>query len=474
VTVNQASGQADPTDISPIHFDVVFSEAITGFTTSDMVLVGLHATPGITLTDSGDHKHFSVAVTGMANHDRVAAKINANAVTDAAGNLNTDATFTDNEITFQDTTPPAVTVEQKSGQADPANIGPIHFTVTFSEPIDPPTFTNGDITLSGTAGATTAVISETAPNDHTKYDVSVSSMTANGTVRASIAASRVRDVSGNLNTASTSVDNTVTYDTLSPTVTIEQAAGQADPTNNSPINFQVVFSEPVTDFDDPGDVSLSGTAGANTITITGGPTTYNVAVRGMTTDGTVIATIPANAAKDAANNLSNGSTSTDNTVTFEFCAANPIVTSAADSGPNTLREALAKVCSAPDNNITFDLGPDGKTILLTSGQLDIQKDVNITNTLSPTNGPLTIDGNNASRVFLNEVGVTSSIAGLTITNGNNNNLPAVGGTGSGIRNDGALLLGNVVVTGNHIVASGEGGRHLQQRHTDSNRQHHFE
>jgi serine protease AprX len=44
-------------------------------------------------------------------------------------------------------------------------------------------------------------------------------------------------------------------------VTINQASGQVDPTNSSPINFTVVFSEPVSDFA-TGDVTLSGTAGA--------------------------------------------------------------------------------------------------------------------------------------------------------------------------------------------------------------------
>ena len=55
----------------------------------------------------------------------------------------------------------------------------------------------------------------------------------------------------------------MTYDNVAPTVTINQAAGQADPTNTSPINFTVVFSETVTDFA-TGDVTLSGTAGATT------------------------------------------------------------------------------------------------------------------------------------------------------------------------------------------------------------------
>jgi large repetitive protein len=48
-----------------------------------------------------------------------------------------------------------------------------------------------------------------------------------------------------------------------PTVTINQAANQADPTNTSPINFTVVFSQSVTDFVSSA-VSLSGTAGATT------------------------------------------------------------------------------------------------------------------------------------------------------------------------------------------------------------------
>ena len=123
---------------------------------------------------------------------------------------------------------------------------------------------------------------------------------------------------GNDNAASTSTDNTVTYnapDTTPPTVTINQASGQADPTSAGPINFTVVFSEPVIGFA-TGDVTLSGTAGATTATVSGGPTTYNVAVSGMTGSGTVIASVPANVAEDGAGNDTAASTSTDNTVTY--------------------------------------------------------------------------------------------------------------------------------------------------------------
>src|SRR5207249_6905258 len=110
-----------------------------------------------------------------------------------------------------------------------------------------------------------------------------------------------------------------TIDKTSPTVTINQASGQADPSNTSPINFTVVFSESVTGFTGS-DVTLSGTAGATTATVTGSGTTYNVAVSGMTSDGTVIATVPANGANDAAGNLNTASASTDNTVTRDATA----------------------------------------------------------------------------------------------------------------------------------------------------------
>ncbi|MCM3872218.1 MAG: CSLREA domain-containing protein [Pyrinomonadaceae bacterium] len=109
----------------------------------------------------------------------------------------------------------------------------------------------------------------------------------------------------------------VTGEVSQPTVTINQAVGQSDPTLSSTINFTVVFSEPVNGFQ-TGDVTLSGTAGATTATVTGSGTTYNVAVTGMTTSGTVVATIGSAVATDLNGNPNVASTSLDNTVTFNI------------------------------------------------------------------------------------------------------------------------------------------------------------
>ena len=209
-----------------------------------------------------------------------------------------------------DTTPPTVTINQAAAQGDPTNESAIDFTVVFSESVSD--FATGDVTVSGTAGGTKTA---TVTGSGTTYNVAVTGMTSSGTVTATIAAGVAHDAAGNPNAASTSSDNTVTYDNIVPTVTINQAAGQADPTNTSPIKFTVVFSESVSDFA-TGDVTLSGTAGATTGTVTGSGTTYNVAVTGMTGNGTVIATITAGKAHDAAGNANTASTSSDNTVTY--------------------------------------------------------------------------------------------------------------------------------------------------------------
>src|SRR5262249_57191194 len=87
----------------------------------------------------------------------------------------------------------------------------------------------------------------------------------------------------------------------------DHAPAQIAVRTNSAVHLGVVSSEPVTGFA-TGDVVLSGTAGATTATVSGSGTTYTVAVSGMTSDGTVVAPIPAGVATDAAANSKIGRT----------------------------------------------------------------------------------------------------------------------------------------------------------------------
>ena len=102
-----------------------------------------------------------------------------------------------------------------------------------------------------------------------------------------------------------------------PTVTIEQA-NPSDPTFTAPIIFTVQFSESVVNFD-AADVDLSASTAPDTLsaTITGSDDIYTVAVSGMTGSGTIVASIPANAAQNWAGIGTMAPTSNDNSVTFQ-------------------------------------------------------------------------------------------------------------------------------------------------------------
>src|SRR5207237_1327549 len=125
------------------------------------------------------------------------------------------------------------------------NSQPIHFTAVFSERSEERRV--GDVTLGGSANHNSATVTLT-PGSGNSYDIAVSGLSSDGTVTASIGAATVTDDAGNANNGSTSSDNTVTYDTQGPAVTVNQASGQADPTNSQPIHFTAVFSEHVNGF----------------------------------------------------------------------------------------------------------------------------------------------------------------------------------------------------------------------------------
>ena len=128
--------------------------------------------------------------------------------------------FTNINIT-KDTTAPSVTLNQASGQADPAGTLPINFAVVFSEAIDPATFTTSDITHSGSAtGITWTIINS---GDNRNFTLRATIVTGAGTLIPSIPANAVMDPAGNGNTASTSSDKSVDYaPTTSSSVVISE------------------------------------------------------------------------------------------------------------------------------------------------------------------------------------------------------------------------------------------------------------
>jgi len=138
-------------------------------------------------------------------------------------------------------------------------------------------------------------------------------------------------------------------------------------------------------------------------------------------------------------------------VSASFClqvsAATFTVMNTSDSGAGSFRLAISD--SSSGDTINFNSSLNGQTITLTSGELLVNKNLTIT---GPGANQLAINGNAASRVFNISSGITVTIFGLTITNGN-----AGFGFGGGIYNQGTLTITNCTLSGNSATTGFGGG-----------------
>jgi len=150
-------------------------------------------------------------------------------------------------------------------------------------------------------------------------------------------------------------------------------------------------------------------------------------------------------------------------------AAHPIITSPADSGLGSLRYAVDYTTNG--SILTFDAALSGQTIMLTSGQLLVDKNLTIDASALPAG--IALNGNYASRIFQVAAGANLMLNSLTLTGGKSANgtvgadgadqLGSPGGAGSpgesggGILNQGTLTLNRVTLSGNTAGNGGQGG-----------------
>src|SRR5262249_4818668 len=119
-------------------------------------------------------------------------------------------------------------------------------------------------------------------------------------------------------------------------------------------------------------------------------------------------------------------------------------------GNVSLRDAVLLTNKVPGlDTITFSPALNGQKITLTLGEIPITGDLSI---VGPGAGQLTVDANNASRIFNIADGTTAainvSISGLTLTNGSGTSGGAI------IMDPENVTLSNMTFTGNNASASG--------------------
>jgi len=321
------------TNADKLTFRITFNEAVVGVDTTDFSVNGLVG-PTVSLLKIEDGRIYDLEVTngGLSTlNGIVSLDLNAgHGITDSGGNALPTAEPSTDEQYDVDNASPTVTINQSGTQLDPTVALPINFDVVFSEPIDATSFTAADIRQNGTALGVTWSITNSGDNQNfTLSAISTSAGTLVPSLNAGADASVVvKDRAGNHNLASTSTDNSVTFnDTIAPTVTINQSGTQADPTSALPINFTVQFSEPInTATFTTSDITQSGTATSVVwgLTNSGDNRTFTLSVT-SSGYGTIVPSIAANRVTDLSGNNNTASTSSDNSVEFLLTSARSII-----------------------------------------------------------------------------------------------------------------------------------------------------
>ncbi|HNC08036.1 MAG TPA: lamin tail domain-containing protein, partial [Anaerolineales bacterium] len=331
------TGQYTKATNNTLVFRIAFSEAVTSIDTADFDVVDLS---GILLAPT-----FSIAnVEGGRVYDLTIKDTNLSVADgDISLNLNLVPGFIINDVNSVmlvllepgvdekytvDNTSPTINIEQSALQVDPVitpvNDLPINLDVVFDNPIDASTFTALDIKQNGSATGITWSITDSG--DHKTFTLSAIA-SGSGTLVPSIDANKVKDLAGNDNLDSGNVgclalepNNCVTYnDTTLPTVTINQAVGQSDPTPTLPINFNLTFSEVINiPTFTTSDITQTGTATGVTWSLadSGDHKTFTLSATTASSLGTIIPSMAANRVTDLSGNNNIASTSIDNNVTY--------------------------------------------------------------------------------------------------------------------------------------------------------------
>ncbi len=241
---------ASPSNAASVGWTVTFSKNVSGVDSGDFQLAnsGLGGSPSITSVVQGVNAatYTVTASTGTGNGTLGLNLVDNDSITDSAGNKlggtgtsgAGDGSFTGQVYTI-DKTAPTVTVTAPSS---PQTASTVHFTATVSE-TTADTIGNGDITVGGTAGATTGTVTGTGPT----YDIAVSGMTMTGTITVKVDANAVSDAAGNpnaeSNTASVQWNQTVSTNSA-PVVTITSPTPYSLYAKPANVSLSASFTDP--------------------------------------------------------------------------------------------------------------------------------------------------------------------------------------------------------------------------------------
>ena len=261
------SGVPDAPQKDPFTVTLTFDEPVHYFEIPDSLNATLNTMTVALLSGVDGDAVYELRVTPHSSIDGSTPEsiiIESDTVEDNAGNINEDD-FDSGEIVIDTIVP---TVESITGVPPMEQKGAFDLTVTFSEPVRG-FAVPGDLTvvLMDEPGVTSAspiatVALKSAVDGDAVYMVTVTpnAAGAEGDVTVQVNANTVQDFALNDNTAS-AVTPAMHIDTIVPTVEITGEPDKFDE-QNAAFDLMVTFSEPVTGFSVPADLTLTGPATA--------------------------------------------------------------------------------------------------------------------------------------------------------------------------------------------------------------------
>lgn len=284
VAVALTGGDTSPTNQDDVNLRITFSEDVSNFVSGDISVTN----GSITAFNPVSASVYDVVVEPSAD-GTTTVSVSAGVASDAATNTNNASSALN--VVFDRVGP----TPSFSTAIDPTNANPFDVTISFDE-----TQTAFNSELLSVAGAT---IDETQSSGN---DIIVTLIPdAEGTVSLTSQAGMVTDALGNPSTAAGPF--TVDYAVFGPTITV---TAPTNPTNLSPMDFTVQFSESVTGFDGSDAVITNGSlAGFSSID----SDTYTVSVTPSSNFTTVSVNVPYGVAQNglSENNLPSNTASAD-------------------------------------------------------------------------------------------------------------------------------------------------------------------
>lgn len=305
--LQQGAAQDDPTNASPIVFEIVTNEDLKpASVTSDDFDVTNGSIDSITGTGQSLNA-FEINVTPSADGDVTVDPSATYEVEDLAGNATSFAGNADRTVTY-DTTAPTVTLEQANGQADPTNAASIEFTLSADEDLANASIDNSDFDVSNGS-----IDSITGSGD--SRTITVTAAADGAVVIAPSGTFGVEDLSGNNQATALGADRSVTYDTVAPTVDIDKASGQADPTTSTAIEFTLSSDEDLAS----GTVTTADFDATNATidSVTGSGDEYTIAVTASAEGDVDLDASGAFSVDDVAGNSQTTATTSDNSVLYD-------------------------------------------------------------------------------------------------------------------------------------------------------------